>query len=311
MGADSSTTSNRYWFCPLYFLACDCESIDLCEGLQIKRAPVEVINHFREHYTPTGLVHALIVFDWVVSIACSEAILGSGIDNVASGEEEIRAFYLLRSFIEACRLHKKGGITPGPLTLFNLQGSVWSPGTAIEASYLSKISWPWKPKYELHQSDIPEIVELMRDIAIHVYFGPTKWNVLNRALTRFDSAYDGELEDKLIDQMIAFESLYIGDDKELGYKLALRTAFLLGKKKATIFRDMRKAYDLRGQIVHGNKEVDASKLEETIPKTEEYLRQSIRRFLVLLSKGHSLKEIRQKLLDENILKNGRLLALRE
>ena len=129
------------------------------------------------------------------------------------------------------------------------------------------------------------------------------------ALRRFNSSYHGEFEDRLIDQMIAFESLYIVDDKELGYKLRLRTAFLLGKKRAKIFSDMKKAYDLRGQIVHGNKQVDRSKLEETIPKTEEYLRQSIRRFLSL-STQYSITEIRKQL-DENILKNGKTLALRE
>jgi len=273
--------------------------------------PAELTKYFHKQYASVGLLHDVSEFDWVVSLLCSEAVEGSGMDNVASGEETIRAFYLLRSLIEACRLHKKGGITPGPLTLFNLKSSVWSPGTTIEASYLSNISWPWKPKYELRQSDVIEIVKLMRDIRIYIHFIPGKWNALNRALTRFDSAYDGELEDRLIDQMIAFESLYIGDDKELGYKLALRTAFLLGKKKAKIFSDMKKAYALRGQIVHGNREVERSTLEETIPKTEEYLRQSIRRFLLLLSQGHSLKEIRETLLDENILKNGRLTSFRE
>jgi len=130
------------------------------------------------------------------------------------------------------------------------------------------------------------------------------------ALRRFNSAYHGELEDRLVDQMIAFESLYMGDDKELGYKRALRTAFLLGKRKSEIFGEMKKAYDLRGKIVHGNKKVERTKLEETIPKTEEYLRQSLRKFLFLLARGHSLKEIRDKL-DENILKNGRVLFHRE
>lgn len=117
--------------------------------------------------------------------------------------------------------------------------------------------------------------------------------------------------------MISFESLYLADDKELGYKLRLRTAFLLGKQRVKIFNDMKKAYDFRGQIMHGSKKVESSKLEAIVPKTEEYLRQSIRRFLLLLSQGYSLKSIRQgpkeknALLDENILNNGKTLALRE
>ena len=310
MDAGSSRITNRYWFCPLYFFSCDCESVDLIEGIQIKRVPAELTKYFHKQYASVGLLHDVSEFDWVVSLLCGEAVEGPGMDNVASGEEIIRAFYLLRSVIEACRLHKKGGITPGPLTLFNLKSSAWSPGTTIEASYLSKISWPWKPKYELRQSDVPEIVKLMRDIHTYIHLRPGKWNAVNRALTRFDSAYDGELKDRIVDQMIAFESLYIVDDKELGYKLALRTAFLLGRQRAKIFSDMKKAYTLRGQIVHGNKQVERSELERIIPKTEEYLRQSIRRFLLLLSKEMSLPKIRDKL-DENILKNGRILSLKE
>jgi hypothetical protein len=135
-------------------------------------------------------------------------------------------------------------------------------------------------------------------------------SVLDEALSRFNSAYQGGAEDRLIDQMIAFESLYIADDKELTYKLALRTAFFLGRRRSKIFSEMKKAYDLRGQIVHSNKKVERTKLEETIPKTEEYLHQSLRRFLCLLTQGHSLKEIRDKL-DENILKNGKILSLKE
>ena len=83
-----------------------------------------------------------------------------------------------------------------------------------------------------------------------------------------------------------------------------------GHKKIQLFKDMKKAYDLRGQIVHGAKKAKHANLEEIVPKTEEYLRQSIRRFLLLLSKGMSLQQIRDKL-DENILKNGRTLTTKK
>ena len=81
-------------------------------------------------------------------------------------------------------------------------------------------------------------------------------------------------------------------------------------QKDKIFKDMKTAYDLRGQIMHGSKQVYKPKLEAIIPETEEYLRQSIRRFLALLSQGISLNEIRKKL-DDNILKNGKILNIKE
>jgi hypothetical protein len=72
---------------------------------------------------------------------------------------------------------------------------------------------------------------------------------------------------------------------------------------------MKKAYDLRGLIVHGSKPVNMSKLGEIVPKTEDYLRRSIQIFLSL-SNHYTVSEIR-KHFDENILKNGKPLALRE
>ncbi len=141
-----------------------------------------------------------------------------------------------------------------------------------------------------------------------------KLDSIGIALRRFKSAYHGEPEDRLIDQMIAFESLYIGDERGIKNRLASRTASLLGESRILreqIINDMKEAYQKRCDIVHVIKEVTGEELRRIVPKAEDYLRQSIRRFLLLLSQGNSLKEIRENLLDENILKNGKPLALRE
>ena len=105
--------------------------------------------------------------------------------------------------------------------------------------------------------------------------------------------------------MIAFEAIYLGDDKELGYKLSLRTAYLIGKdikQRTAIFNDMKNAYVIRGNIVHGSEKVDIARLIEILPKTESYLRKSIRKVLSLLSDGHKFKEIRQHWFDNKILR---------
>lgn len=311
MGIDNPLPNERYWLCPLYSFGCDCESIDLTEGIQIKPTPSELEDFIRTHDAPGIPWSDFSISDWVYSQLCSEAIERDGVDNVASGAEISRALFSLINFVQACRLLKKGDIIPGLLMLVTPKSPEWSVGIRMR-TYLSKSGWREQPevRYVLHPSDVPKVNELVRNIDTFHNLG--KSDSIGIALRRFNSSYCGELEDRLIDQMIAFESLYIGDDKELGYKLALRTAFLIASdedKRKAIFDDMKKAYTLRGQIVHGNKRVERAKLEETIPKTEDYLRQSIRRFFLLLSQKHSLKEIRENLLDENILKNGRLLAL--
>jgi hypothetical protein len=163
----------------------------------------------------------------------------------------------------------------------------------------------------LRQSDVSEVTNLLQNIRLWRTTGVLE--TLDIALRRFHSGYHGPIEDRLIDQMIAFEYLFLGDIQELTYKLAQRVAFLLGKRSSqreSIFYNMKKAYRYRSRIVHGDNPPRRDELRGITSKTEDYLRQSIRRFLLLLSQGNSLKETRDKLLDENILKNGKLLALR-
>jgi len=87
------------------------------------------------------------------------------------------------------------------------------------------------------------------------------------AVSRFGSSYDRESpHDKIIDCFIGLEALLIEDDRELGYKLRLRTANLLGQNKddrQKIFSDIKVGYDLRSRIVHG-KGVSFSTPSQTI-----------------------------------------------
>ena len=186
----------------------------------------------------------------------------------------------------------------------------WSIGGSSIWPYVSSMDFfEEDPTYEFRQTDMPEVNSLLVNIR--------KWredkilDKINITLERFHSAYHGSIEDRIIDQMIAFESLYLDNEQELTYKLSLRTAFMLRRRKdhrEKVFDNMRKAYSYRSKIVHGNNPPNRETLRPIVAKTQDYLRQSIRRFLILLSQGKSLKKIRQELLDENILSNGRLLG---
>jgi len=299
---------DNYWLCPLFSFTCHPdevsfsppESIDIFENIQIQLLTPEIRNYFAEFYpnlVEAGTAEYMVVMPYMRTISHGKDNLFTEID------EKTR---LLVDLITALRLCHAGSVIPGPLV------SAWPSILCVNYPYISKTEVDlnlFEPlEYEFYPSDAPTVSKLIREIRNRSKY--RKYSTFDEALRRFNSAYNGELEDRLIDQMISFESLYIGDDKELGYKLALRTAFLLGQKRKRIFNDMKKAYTLRGQIVHGNKEVESSTIEEILPKTEEYLRQSIRKFLYFLSQGKSLEQIRG-LLDENILYNGKILALRE
>jgi hypothetical protein len=330
---NSSNPLIRCWLCPLYCFNCDCDKVDLAEGIQIKRITSEFKGYLQKRCS-----------DWFwldPSDAECMAVLPYYNASISSRrkhvfDEGVEEGDLIEDLVTAFRLCRAGAVTPGPLVLAKFQNSefsIYSDAYPVVASrsadgalddfidaiagaevgaistYISKYGAdPFaSPRYDFRQSDVPQVNRLLVNL---VKLRAEKKLSIDIALRRFNSAYHGEPEDRLVDQMIAFESLYIADNKELGYKLALRTAFLIGKKKAEIFSDMKDAYTLRGQIMHSDKQVDVDKIEEAIPGTEEYLRQSIRKFLFLMAQGHSLKEIRKRL-DENILKNGRVLSLRE
>lgn len=333
MSTDNLISNNRYWLCPLYSFDCDCDNIDVAEGIQIKRIPRKFANFLHEHYPDWSLAEdddfATVKYMAVLpSVATSDNLL-------APIREVSKECDLLFDLVTAFKLCHAGDITPGPLIFAELQNSEsYIPklhGFISHVTHLlnsvSKTNIGFElyllSKYEFRQSDVPEVNRLMEEIGACRMAGKPSFlpdgktitliSVLDEALRRFNSAYHGEPQDRLIEQMIAFEFLYIGDNKELGYKLALRTAFLLTRDeddRRAIFSDMKKAYNLRGKIVHASKQGELPKLDETIAKTEEYLRQSIRRFLLLLSQGIPLQQIQGKL-DENILKNGKPLALRE
>ena len=119
-----------------------------------------------------------------------------------------------------------------------------------------------------------------------------KFRSLALALRRFNLSYDRHHpEDQLIDQMIAFEALYLsGDDRtEKSFRLALRSSYFLeaGAQRKDVYRDMKCAYNLRSTIVHGGmaslptiKGTQMS-MDNFAGKIEEYLRRTLSKFLNL------------------------------
>ena len=298
----------RFWLCPLYSFASYSENVALDEGIRIKSDLPGLRDYIRERsHGRYGRCDDPSTYNAVLLLPyrAEDKGVSDPAERMQIGfEENDRARDLLFGLVTALRLCHEGKITMGLLIFSSINhDSKWSiGGTMVWTPVSQRDSFHQDPKYVLQQADVPQVNKLVGNLAELRKL--EKLEAINIALRRFNSAYHGYIEDRLIDQMIAFESLFLGDVQELTYKLALRVAFLLGKRKKTIFDDMKKAYKYRSGIVHGNMEVDCARLKEITPKSEEYLRQSIKKFLILLSKGMSLKQIRDKL-DKNILTNGR------
>lgn len=300
--------------CPLYPFDSDSETIELAFGIRIERAPTS----FKESLSGHCLgLHSFWDEDikiknaWVASLPYLDKTVD--IDTTEPKQQDVpglleslfagRTQELVFRLITGLRLYREGLVTPGPIALPTFKGKepMWLTPSWLDIRG-EDYSFEEPKTFTLRLVDVPAIDSILQDIA--------RWQVkelprnMDVAFTRFHAGYGGEPEERIIDQMIAFEAIFLEAGQELQYRLALRVACLIGedaKMKSSIFKDMRDAYGLRSKIVHGSTSVDRRKLERILPRTEEYLRKSIRKFLSLLSQGYEFKQIRGQLLDQRIL----------
>jgi hypothetical protein len=113
----------------------------------------------------------------------------------------------------------------------------------------------WHPgmPYEFAASDVDPFREFWQAFKTARTHG-----MIKNAVRRFDYAADRSLpEDKIVDLLIAAESLFLSDQSgtELGFRLSARVAALLGAdvdERLALSTFMRRAYSARSKIVHGD-----------------------------------------------------------
>lgn len=147
--------------------------------------------------------------------------------------------------------------------------------------------------YVLDFEEVPRLRKIVRKIQ-GVDFSKRK--SLDLACRRFQRAYEErDAEDQLIDLMIAFEALFLKGEKggpSPGRIVAVACSTLLGKnekEREEIKHTLLEAYSARNHIVHGseyprlkpmdNGDVLIDTLSELVSKVDDYLRESIKRFL--------------------------------
>lgn len=115
---------------------------------------------------------------------------------------------------------------------------------------------------------------------------------LMTALRRFGSSYERrDLEDRLIDLVIAMEALFGDGQGSVAYKVAMRGASWLhprGEGRVKAFREIKKLYDLRSRAVHGGKPKAIQR--DQVDELEETVRRSLIKFLdKQVKEGHTPK----------------------
>jgi len=312
MNIDNSVSSGIYWLCPLYYFEYDGDQIKLPEGLQIIRIPTKFVKYLDENY-PDTLPTILSEANWAIAIKI-EQIDTTNLNHteafsLAFAQQENTSYQLV-DLITALKLYQKGRIVAGLLTSAKYQNSEFIiTGNTIWTAVSNILFFEEKPIYKLRQSELQKFITLFQQIRLWRASGIL--DNVEIALERFHSSYHGDIEDRIIDQMIAFESLFISaDEKWIKKKLSLRTAFLIRNRtdhRNIVVSNMKKSYKYRSNIVHDNNPPHRDTLRDAVDYTGYYLRHSILKFLSLMAKGNSTQQIRNKL-KENILHNGQSIT---
>lgn len=277
------------------------EKIKLSNGLVIKK--ISNIERRKIWRMRTTREFDMFSIDWIIQIQ----------DKVKRGEKFAykHASRNFNDLITALRLFKVGIV--GYKHIYSYPLSRWDETirtNLVERKFSGK-------KYILSKSEVHKFKKWWKEFRRYKNLMTKKG--IEIAIQRFNYAYERvSLEDKLIDYIIAFESLLLTGHPEKRFRFALNGALLLGKeikelkerylymKKAREF--LYEAYDLRSNIVHGSKKkikeikINNNKIpiHEFIEAIENYLRKSIKIYLKI-SNRQGKKEILKKL-DDDILK---------
>lgn len=165
--------------------------------------------------------------------------------------------------LHALRVFKDGQISLPGLLQFSQQ---WPMEGGIGYQYMNPGPMPWFNKYNLSQRESEEFCTFWKQSREVMGHG-----AIANTVRRFSYASDRDRDDdRLVDLMIAAESLFLSDAGapqergELRYRLALRAAFFTDapdSPRLTVFKHMKRAYDARSAIVHGGGEVDKNSLK--------------------------------------------------
>lgn len=286
---------------PLENFHSDVDEIDLGNGWKIakmSRERLEEVLTFRD-YPETSLMslsHALI---WTVN--APKVIIEQG-EEYDAPQEYQQVHSIVREMLTAIRLFKSGDVGR---RMTQIRRKSWSFGGESRSMGYGKPFWKRPYRIEPHE------VESLREF-VSFYRSSSKDRNSSVAVRRVNYAVERErTEDTLVDYLIAFESLFLDNRRELSYRLSLRVSTNLRhekKSRTEVFDDMRLAYKIRSMIVHGEEKKKIHKelkkkgynLRDFTDKISSYLLESIKLYLNHLQNGLTRKEI-VRILDSNVL----------
>ncbi len=278
--------------CPLHLFQMQAERIALSPKLSIIRFSEEekerMLARWGRYITPLSHRHNLAFFDFAFELYVeSPKAIGGGLPENLEGDPLSVARYTFDDVCSTLRLFKNGAVFYGEYwmepTSWNVIGS---QGTSLRRWTSGHL---YGPIYTLSEDEVPMFFEFWKS--------PRKGGMENNpnimlAFNRLNFGYERlRPEDRLLDFTIGLEALFLlGLRNELGYRLSLRAAALLGdtpENRERIFNELKEAYDQRSIIAHGenpkkNINIGGSPIPfwELVNRVEEHLRTAIKEFLV-------------------------------
>jgi len=279
----------RRSICLLLGFDSEVEEIDLGDGLKIRKTSKdEIVELWRE----SNSFRALVEFFPEISLRGTPVkyVLELSIEapKIADNEKyEVEpADTTFEKVVSALRLFK-GGWLDYPfirerVTSTFPSGSHYTMGMKGRG-IPSEI--PLGISYRLSKKETEEFKEFYKRI-------DQKIDCSKIPLKRFNETYKRvNLEDKLIDYMIAFEALFLRGTKitPTGHTIGIASSLIIGKnddEREEIKDFLIKAYSIRNDIVHGS-EYETEPIvrgkrytfNDFVSKTEDYLRESIKKLL--------------------------------
>jgi Apea-like HEPN len=188
--------------------------------------------------------------------------------------------------IEGLRIFKKGRVSASVVMRYSED---WFQRGAL--SWGSSTAPDLYESYVLDQAEIDPLLAFWRDLRSR---GVSVKSSLRNAIRRLSYAAERlRPDDRLIDLMIAAESLFVSDllpsgSGDMSYRLALRFSAFVDAPERTrreLFEQMSRASRIRDAIVHGQSPealtTETGSLEEVVDQIEDYVRLSLKKAILI------------------------------
>ena len=276
------------------------KDMDLGDGLKIRGITDEELQELWKRSTFGGISRDKIpTFKYIIELEYKIS------KNLLPGAHQEKVEHL-NELVTALRLFKKGGVG---FSIYQVSPKGWKSRSNIDlcefSMVLSRTSYGGGHYVLIEESEIGQFKQFW-SIYKKIDFQNLKF--LKMAINRFNFAYEKKYpEDKLVDYMISFESLFLKETQELSHRLSARISRFLKDdydERKDLYSNFKKMYGIRSSIVHGEsisskslRKAKVESIQELVQKIDALLRESIKEFIYVINQdaGHNHKKFLCKL----------------